>query len=151
MKTTQFLSVPENRAAVRAISQQVLAEVEPDEVEVSASFIEPLIDMTARGEIVTVDTSDEAGGFGAADLMVTVVVPVVVAVLGNLLTKLGEVEIEELKKKLKREKEAKVFIKVTVEDIEVVVKRTKSPGAKRKIKALAGALNGALLEYLASK
>lgn len=150
METTQFLPLPENREAVRVISERVLTEVAPDEVEVSAGFIEPLIDMASRGETVTVDTSDEAGGFGGADLMVMVVVPVVVTVLGNVLTKLGEVGVEELRKKLKSEKEPKAFIKITVDDIEVVVRRTKSPGAKRKIKALAKAVNAALLEYLVS-
>lgn len=150
MEATRFLSVPENRTAVQVISQQVLAEVEPDEVEVSTGFIEPLIDMAVRGEIVTVDTSDEAGGFGGADLMVAVVVPIVVAVLSKLLADLGGVGIEDLKKKLKRDKEAKAFIKITVGDIEAVVSRTKSPGGKKKIKALAKAVNAALLEYLAS-
>lgn len=148
MENVQFLAIKENRAAVRAISERVLAEIEPDELEISVGFIDPLIDMAAGGEIVTVDTSDEAGSFGGADLMVMVVVPLVVAVLGDLLTKLGELGIEELKKKLKRNKEARTIAKITVGDIEAVVRRIKSPRASRRTKELARTVNVVLLEYL---
>lgn len=146
---SRFLSIAENQMAVRVISQQVLAEVEPGEIK-TAGFIEPLIDMVARGEAVTVDTSGEVGGLGQADPMVLVVVPLVVTILGNLLAKLGEVGVGELRKKLKREKEAKAFIKITVGDIEAIVSSTKSPRGKRKIKELAKAVNAALAAYLES-
>jgi len=148
MENVEFLSIPENRAAVRAISQRVLAKVEPDELEVSAGLVDPLIDMAAAGKVVTVDTSDKAGGFGGADLMVMVVVPVVVAVLGNLLTKLGELGIDQLKEKLKQKKEATALAKITVGDIEAVVSYTKSSRGMKRTKELASAVNIVLLEYL---
>ena len=143
-----FLSVPENRMAVRAISRRVLAELEPDEVQASAGFIDPLIDVAAAGEIITVDTSDEAGSFGGADLMVIVVVPVVVDVVGNLLARLGERKIDELKERLRRKKDPYVLVRITVDDLEVIVKSTKSARGKRKIKKIVQAMNTALIEYL---
>jgi len=150
MKAEQLLLQPENRAAVRAISQQVLAEVAPAEISVSARFIDPLIEMAAEGRPITADSTDQAFGLGGGELMVLVIVPVVTTVLGKLLTKIGEDSIEALKKKLKHDRKAKAFIEITVDDVEVVISRSKSPGAKKKVRKLARAVNAALLAYLAS-
>lgn len=144
----QWLLSPENRAAVRAISQQVLVEVAPDEASVSARFIEPLIDMAAEGKMVNADNADQEMGLGGGELIVLIVVPTVTEVLGKLLVKLGEEGIEALKKRLKRDKEAKKFIEIKVDDIEAVVSRSRSPGAKKKVRELTRALNAALLAYL---
>ena len=149
METIQFLSVPENRTAVRAISQQVLAEVAPAEISVSARFIDPLIEMAPEGKVVA-DASDQAMGLAGGELMVLIVVPVVTTVLSKLLTKIGEDSIEALKKRLKHDQKAKALIKVTVDDIEVVVSRSKSPISKKKVRELVRVLNAALLSYLAS-
>lgn len=148
METVEFLSVPENRAMVRTISQRVLSKIEPDELEVSIGLIDPLIDMAAEGETVTTDTSDEPGSFGGADLMVMVVVPVVVAVVGDLLTELGKLGIEQLKKKLKQEKRTQSTVQVAVGDVEMIVKRVGSSKAKKRTKELTQAVNVVLLDYL---
>jgi hypothetical protein len=149
MESTQFLRVPGNRASVRTVSQWVLAEIAPDELEASVGFIDSLIDMAAEGEVVTVDVYDKAGSFGGADLMVMVVVPVVITALGELLAKLGEAGIDGLKRKLRREKEAETLVAISVDDVEVVVSRIGPPGSKRRTKKLAKAVNKALIEYLA--
>jgi hypothetical protein len=150
MKTDQFLSVPENRAAARSISQQVAAALAPSEAKLSERFIEPLLDMVAKGESLTTEASEKEMGFGGADLVLLVVVPVVVAVLINLLTKLSEDSIEAIKARVKKEKEAKAFIKITVQDLELVVSRTKFAGNKKKTQELEKAINAALLDYFES-
>jgi hypothetical protein len=146
--------MPENRAVVRALSQRVLAEVaSPDEAAVSASFIEPLIDMADSGEVVSVEAAEEPGGFGGNDLLVFVVVPVIVTVMGNIITEFGKLAIEELKGKLKQDKEAKaILVKITVRDVEAVVTqvaaRTGSTRAKKKNKELRRRIYAAIIEYL---
>jgi hypothetical protein len=150
MKSTQMILIPENRSAAKLISQQVLARIKPTEVEASAAFIDPLLDMTASGKTVTIDDSDEVGSFGGADLAVAVVVPIVVEVIGKLLVKLGETKIEDIRKRRKAkelDEEARAFITIAVDDIEVIVKRINPSMGRREIKNLAQAINQALLEY----
>jgi hypothetical protein len=148
MTNTKFLDKPENREAARIVSQRVLAEVEPKELEISAGLIDPLLDMSAQGKVITTDTSDQPGGFGGSDLMVLVVVPIVVTVLGNLLTELGKIGVEELKEKIKQRKDAEDLILVASSDVEAIVSRAKSTRGARKSKELTQALNKTLLEYL---
>lgn len=148
MTKKNFLNKPENREAARIISQRVLAEVEPKELEISAGLVDPLLDMSAQGKVITADTSDQPGSFGGVDLMVVVVVPLVVTVLGNLLTELGKIGIEELKEKLKQRERAEDLILVASRDVEAIVSRTKSTRGARKSKELTQALNKTLLEYL---
>jgi len=149
MEAAKFLDQPENREAARTISQHVLAEVEPSELEVSVGLIDPLLDMAAQGEMATADSSDEAGGFGGSDLLVMVVVPLVVTVLGDLLVEVGKVGIKEIKEKLEQRKDAKDLILVaSSSNVDAVVRHAQSlRGAGRK-KELTRALATALLEYL---
>ena len=148
MKAKQILSLPGNRKAALVISQQVLAQIAPDETMETATLVEPLIDMAGKGEVVTIDTSDQAGSFGGADLMVIVVVPAVVTLITNLLTEFGKAGIEELREIAKRKEEAKTLLKVTVGDVEAVVRRTKSAKGKKRTKELVQAINAALVDYL---
>jgi len=151
MKVELLLSIPENRAVVRALSLRVLAEVATaDEVTVSASFIEPLIDMADRGEVVSVEASDKPGGFGGNDLLAFVVVPVVAEVVVKLLIKGIGLATEEARKKLKYNKEAKAILKITIGDVEAIVTRTRSKRGRDKINALTQSVNAALLAYVES-
>ena len=90
MKTDQFLSVPENRAAARAISLQAAATLAPSEARMSRRFIEPLLDMVAKGESLTTEASDASMGLGGADLVLMVVAATVVQVLVQFLGQLYE-------------------------------------------------------------
>jgi len=152
MNTEQFLSIPENRAVVRALCQRVLAEVAADEVADSADLIDPLMDMAARGEVVAVDTSDEHGGFGGSDLLVLVVVPMVVGVVSKLIADGIELVIKEAGEKLKRDrdKEAKNLLRINVGDVEAIITRTGSKRSRKKINELTRAVNAAILAYLES-
>lgn len=151
MKVDQFLSNPENRAAVQMISQQAVATLAPGQVKRSERFMEPLLEILARGEELNSETSEKEMGLGVADdMIVLVVIPVLVPVLTALITKLGIETIEALKQLFKKDdKPAKTLIKITVDDVELVVSRTKFAGNKKKIKELTEALNTALIDYLA--
>jgi len=115
MRTGEFLSVPENRTAARSISEQAVAILAPSEASVSRQFVEPALDMVARGESLTPEASDAAMGLGGAELALLVVVPTVVQVLTQLLTRLGEESIEAVKTR-SREKETEAWISIQVVD-----------------------------------
>jgi hypothetical protein len=137
MANERFLSLPQNRTTVENISMQVLAEVEPDELEIATRFIGPLIDLAARDEVVVRDPAHQPSGFGNADLIASVIVPIIVSALGNLLQKLAGTGID--KKKLESETKEKLdeLIKTEVEKAtEEMLRRTRSSKARRKSKAL---------------
>ena len=141
-----FLSLPENRAAAKTISLRVLARVRPEEAEDSAGLIEPLLDMI-MDEVVLADGPDDAGGFGGTGLMVLVVTPTVSAALDHLLTRLGEASIAALKKR-RREQPASTPVTITVDDVQPLIARTRSPRGVRTIKTLLPAINAAIRDYL---
>jgi hypothetical protein len=133
MNDEQFLSSPKNRAAVEALSLQVLAEVEPDELEIATRFIGPLIDMAVRDEVVIYDPAHQAGGFGSADLMTSVIVPTIVSALRNLCSKLAGIDTQKTKSKEDLDKLIKTEVEKATEEM---IRRTHSSKAKRKSKAL---------------
>jgi len=143
-----FLSKPENRAAVHNIGQELLAEVAPEEAEVTTSFIEPLIEMTARGETITADSLDESGGFGGADLMVVVAVQVAIAVLHKLLTRSDEASVEEFKRRLQSEENPKTLIKIEADDVKIAILNTNSSQGKKNSRQIIKAVNLILSAYL---
>jgi hypothetical protein len=139
----------ENRQAVKEICQQILVAVTPNEVPISQAFIDPLLEMAANDEIVTIDASDQAGGLGGVDLMIAVVVPITVAVLANILTELGKATIEEVKELWKKQEIGKEKLSLLVDDktIKIIVDRTGSPKARQKLAVLTRAVNEAVAEY----
>jgi hypothetical protein len=147
----QFLSVPGNRTTVKTLTRDILARVEPDEVEASLILMDPLVEMVSQDEVPAAEVSDEAGGFGGSDLLVLVVVPLVVDILGNLLTKWGEMELEKLRERLKQEKEAKALIRVTTGDLQAVIARTKSLRALERTGELIDATNEVIADYFGIK
>jgi hypothetical protein len=76
-----WFSDPSHREAALAVIHEVLAAVEPLEVEVTLGFIEPLLDCAVRGEPIVFDSSEEAGRFGGGDWLVLAAVPLVVALV----------------------------------------------------------------------
>lgn len=145
---TKLLPTPDNQIAVQAISYEVLLKVVPNEVEESQAFLPPLVDMALRGEEIAPPSLDKAGGLGNVDLMVMVVIPVVVAVLSDLLVELGKVKVEEIKEDRKKAREAKALKRITYEDIAPLVKRVRPASTKKEICRLVEAVNKTLLEYL---
>ncbi|MCP4111349.1 MAG: hypothetical protein GY749_38440 [Desulfobacteraceae bacterium] len=141
----EFLSIPQNRECVRFISQRVLSEIAPEQLEVSVGFIDPLMDMCARGEIAQVGSSDKAGGFGGTDLMIMVVVPIVVNIISNrlydIITKKGK----------KEEVRAEPVEKITFVNIQQNVLVIKPSSSKKEITRMAEAINNAVGEYLESE
>lgn len=84
---------PANSLILWEIVAEVLHEVGPDEAVVTAVFIDPLLEEFFHGQMVSFDTSEEAGSFGGADWLVVTLVPLVattVELLQRRLAELGE-------------------------------------------------------------
>jgi hypothetical protein len=77
MDVAEFLSNPGHREAVRALVERVLKEIEPVEAEVALEYVDPLLDLAAKDEVVVVDLWNEPGRFGNADLLVRLIVPLI--------------------------------------------------------------------------
>ena len=122
----EILAKPENRAVVHHISRKLLANVAPEEAEITSAFIDPLIEMAADGKILTTDTLDEAGGFGGADLMVVVAVQVAITVVGKWLTRFGESDVTGISRRLQETKNLEASIKITPEIIRMAINTTNS-------------------------
>jgi hypothetical protein len=135
----QSLDDVESRNTLRAISHWVLTQIDPSEAVISTGLIDPLLDLTAKGEVVTVDLSDQASGLGGSDLLAFVVVPAVATVVSNLIMKWGVSSWAEFKQKASQEE-----IVVQVEDIVVIVRRTKSEKGRKQQRELAAAIGTAL-------
>lgn len=87
------------------------------EMEVSLDEIDYLVELAQEGEVVPIDVSSPAGGFGSPDLWVATVVPAVAAVLG-LRGIMGD------------------FNAAAKEKVEDVVKKVGSPRARRETSRL---------------
>ncbi len=135
----EFLTIPQNRECVRFISQRVLSEIAPEQLEVSVGFIDPLMDMCSRGEVAQAGSSDKAGGFGGTDLMVMVVVPIVVNIISNRLY-----DIIIIKKAVRTKPENKIIFV----DIQYIVLVIKPSSSKKEITHMAEAVNKAVEDYL---
>ncbi len=85
MNAAEFLAAPSHLRALRDAVLAVQREVAPEEWEVTTDYVGPLIELAARDELPTTDTSDDAGGFGAADWML---LPIIFMVMGVLQARL---------------------------------------------------------------
>jgi hypothetical protein len=118
-----YLSVPANRELVRSVVSRVLLMLEPSGTELKLGYLEPLIDLAAKNEVIVADLWDEAGRFGSADLLGPVVVPLVLQALAA--TNSGMVTISR-------------------EDIKRMVLRVRSPQARRRVGEIEQAIKAAL-------
>jgi hypothetical protein len=124
MDLVGFLSVLDNRELVRSITSRVLLALEPSGAELQLGYLEPLIDLAARDEVVVADLWDEAGRFGSADLLGPVVVPLVLWSL------------------------AQNKPVVTREEVKRAVRRARSPQGMRRLGELEQTINAALEEFV---
>lgn len=135
---TEFLATPANLAAIRDIVLQVQREIAPEEVAVTSSYVDPLIDLAARGELPMADLSREAFGFGAADLLL---LPIVSAVVGVL-----QARIEAGKASSSRE----LWEGVGEAEVQPLVLRTKSPRGLQVVAQLTRSIRRAFTRHLAA-
>jgi hypothetical protein len=150
MQTSQFLALPENRAAVAEIVRHVLAQVAPDEIDATAEFLEPLLDVAAADGLLPVDSSDEAGRFGSGlDLMIQVLVPAVSALLANLLATLGQPAVTALREA--RRDEIRDLIATQASAIFVVIRRTRSRRGRRRSVEIVAAITNAIEAYAGAR
>lgn len=146
MKEFSYLQNRENWEAACRASQIVLEQLRPQEA--SSALIEPLIEKAQKGGFVPIHKANQAGGLGGSDLMIVIIVPIIAAVVDDLLSRLGTATITEIRKRLKKEKELMAQIQVRVGDIEAIVKVIEYPAGEREVQALAQAVNAALLRIL---
>lgn len=141
----QFLLWPENWLASRDVSSQVLKNLTSDKAEIYDVFIAPRLDMVADGEITAVDTSDEAGGFGAPEVVVAVVVPAVVSALASILTQVGVITITDFRQK--RISEKQIIFSVT-DEVKAIIKITNPSLKPHEVNRLVGDVQDALRKFL---
>jgi hypothetical protein len=115
-----YMSLQKNRELVKSIAVRVMRELEPSGTELMLGYLEPLIDLAAKNEVIVMDRWDEAGRFGNADLLGPVVVPLLVQAL------------------------AEGNSKVTREDVRYAVVRVRSSQGRRRLMAIEQAINAAL-------
>lgn len=146
-RVIDWLSVPAHREAVRACIVDVLAEVAPEEVEVVIGYIDPFMDCAARGELVAIDSSEEAGRFGGGDWMLLAVVPLVVTMLGDLLSARHAGRARSTRRPLESRE---ISAMVSPEAVKRVVRAVGSRHARRRIVDLRAALAKGAAKLLAS-
>ena len=147
----KFLASPNNRNAVQGISQGVLLNVKPEEAETSTALINPLIEMLRVGQVVRFGAVAQAGSFGGTDLLISFIVPLVIAIVGDLLEKLSKVDIQEVENMVSDGKDIEALVEMKLDDIETVVSLTQYSGGKKQVEKMAKAVNAALLEYLQNR
>ena len=121
---SQFLSVPENREAVRSIVVRALRAIEPVET-VALRSIDPLIDLARRDEVMTTDLWEEPGRSGKAELLLPLLVPLVSMALARAA--------------------AGGPVSVTQGELKAMIVRTHSPTDRRQRDDIEKALNSALV------
>jgi hypothetical protein len=81
-----FFSLPANFEALRQVVLHIQSDLAPEEVEVTESYVSPLIELAAQGKLPPADSRDAPGAFGAADWMLPSIVFLVMGVLQTRLT-----------------------------------------------------------------
>lgn len=137
-------SDPQNLAAVRTLSQEIIADVEPAEQTSMDGMLEDMLENYEQGYITVAETdSKDSGGFGEIDLVTLVVVPLVVAVLKKLFEELIETGLEKWKEAQKAKKDPAEIQRVSqrieqvVEEEYIIIERqVNSKKARRKEKVI---------------
>ncbi|HEY2289854.1 MAG TPA: hypothetical protein VGM86_04045 [Thermoanaerobaculia bacterium] len=122
MELKEFVASPKNRELVRDAVTRAFQELEPSGIELQLGYLEPLIDLAARDEVITTDRWEEAGRFGNADLIGPILVPLVLEALA-----LNKAEISR-------------------EDVKRAVMRARSPQGRSRLVEIERAVNLALDE-----
>jgi len=117
----QPYSDPDNLEAIRAISGEVIHEVEPEEDISVKRLADRLVKGYEEGKL-TAATSDagNAGGFGDIDLVTLLVIPLVVSVLGEILKQFAIRGVAELIDWIKKDKDN---AKKVSDSIDVIVEQ----------------------------
>lgn len=87
--TAPLLSHPVHRAAVRDLVLRAVGSIEPAELKIAEALLDPLLERAARGQPLEPAGRTARGGFGAAELAVFALVPLVVHAVARLVRELG--------------------------------------------------------------
>lgn len=140
--TFQPYSDPANLEAIRAISQEIILSVAPEEEVSAEELMDGQIEDFEDGLIKTATTdAKNSGGFGNVDLVALVVIPLVVAVLKKFFEELIELGFEKYKEWLKEHQEKKQQLSAQIDQIVeeeyvVISTQVKSEKSKSKEKAI---------------
>ena len=96
MDAQQYIAIPANYELVKSVASRVLLELEPSGSELQLGYLEPLIELAAKGQVIAADLWNEAGRFGNADLLGPVVVPLLLAALAHDKLSLTRTEIKHV-------------------------------------------------------
>ena len=113
---------------VEKLTLEVLAELEPDSVELSSGMVSPLFSEVLRGQLFTVNNHEHAGGFGGADLLVYTVVPLI---YNGLTRKEAVLARQEIKKVALQTKSRKARMRLS--ELEDVLNRVLGKNASKAI------------------
>lgn len=127
-----------NLEAIRAISQEIILSVAPEEEVGAEELMDGLIEDYEDGLITTANTDAKiSGGFGTVDLVALVVIPLVVAVLKKFFEELIELGFEKYKDWLKKHQKEKQKLANRVDQLveeQYTIIRTQVNSTKSKSK-----------------
>jgi hypothetical protein len=123
------VSRPDHQLLVQSIVSRVLLILEPSGAELELGYIQPLIELASKNEVIEADLWDEAGRFGNADLLGPLVVPLVVFALASANGRRAA---------------------VTSEDVKRMVLRIRSSQGRRRMQEIEQAINTALAASVSS-
>ncbi len=138
----QPYSDPANLELIRAMSQEIILSVEPEEESAAIGRINILIEDYEEGVITIANTDPKtSGGFGPVDLVTLIVVPLVVAVLKKFFEELIELGFDKYKKWLSEHQEEKQKLSSRIDQIVeeqyiVISTQVKSEKSKSKEKII---------------
>ncbi len=132
-RLSEFLSDPAAFAAFRAAILEMQAELAPEEVEATKTYLEPLIRLAARGELPSVDPESRSGQFGEGDWLL---LPILSAAAGTLQSRLAGGAPRE------------TWPQVTDAEVRPLVFQTKSPRGALQVPQLTRALHRAFARHL---
>jgi len=122
----ELLSDHRHRPTLKALIQDAVAVVEPNETEIARDLIDPLLDRIERGDQIEPRFDDRPGGFGGVELAVWAITPLVLHALAKLIRELGENWAEKLAPRTPADRaggrrQGELFV-LSVEDAAVVLR-----------------------------
>jgi hypothetical protein len=143
-----------NLEAIRAIGQNVILEIAPDERLSAGKLMDRIVQVNEQRKVLEAKTSsNEAGSFGGLDLVTLVVVPLIVTTLGEICKQLVIWRIDELKKQAKKNKESEKQLSTLVDIVveqkyEEISRKVNSEKSRSKRKVILKSTKLQIKKYL---
>ncbi|MHC1732915.1 MAG: hypothetical protein AB9888_12930 [Bacteroidales bacterium] len=144
---------PSNPKAIEDISKLALSHIKPEEASTN-KYILPLISMMKSGEFPVYGQKTGPGGFTGDDIVILLIVPIVSALLEELLESYGKRSVNALKEMFKGKdksetrKKAEAMIQMQFGELDAIITLTHFSGDKRELEKIVSKISLALTEYL---